>query len=137
MRLILDANEYVFAFGPKPKADCVTVLELVRHHELRTCRTIVQEVLHNLPPDAHEGFFVYLMEVIDRDPPIEEDWVVPFELGAAYEAKGFKPADAFIAAYAETVAAELIVSENRHFLLRAPMLPFDVLDAKTFVRRQR
>jgi hypothetical protein len=32
---------------------------------------------------------------------IDEDFIVPFELGAKYESKGLKPPDAFIAAYVE------------------------------------
>lgn len=60
---------------------------------------------------------------------IDEDAFVPFELGAKYEWKGLKPADAFIAAYVEWVGAEVLISENRHFLHRHADLPFRVMSA--------
>lgn len=60
---------------------------------------------------------------------VEEDYVVPFELGAKYEGLGLKPGDAFIAAYAEYVRAEFLVTENRHFLSRRSDLPFQVVTA--------
>jgi len=47
---------------------------------------------------------------------------------------GLKPADAFIAAYTEWVGAELLVSENRHFLSRHADLPFRVLPAEQAIR---
>lgn len=61
---------------------------------------------------------------------IDEDFVVPFELGTKYEARGLKPADAFIAAYTEWVGADALVTENRHFLTRQTDLPFRVLTAE-------
>jgi hypothetical protein len=51
-------------------------------------------------------------------------------LGVKYEIKGLKPADAFIAAYTEWVGAEVLVTENRHFLNRHTDLPFKVLTAE-------
>ena len=64
--------------------------------------------------------------------PIDEDTLVPFELGLKYESLGLKFADAFIAAYAEYVGAEILVSENRHFLTRHhARLPFKICNAET------
>lgn len=40
----------------------------------------------------------------------DEDFLVPFELGAKYESKGLKPADAFIAAYAGCVGADILAT---------------------------
>ncbi len=61
---------------------------------------------------------------------IDEDFSVPFELGAKYESKRLKPADAFIAAYAEWVGADTLVTENRHFLTLHIDLPFRILPAE-------
>ena len=55
---------------------------------------------------------------------------MPFELGAKYESMGLKPADAFIAAYAEWVGANVLVTENRHFLTLYLDLPFRILPAE-------
>jgi len=133
MRVVLDANEYVFALGPSRKPDCMRALRLAAVHDLRICRSIVREVLHNLPPKAHGEFFDFLLAAIAAEPAIDEDLAVPFELGASYEEQGLKPADALIAAYAESISADALVSENRHFLARATGLPFSVHNAKSFV----
>ncbi len=66
-------------------------------------------------------------EFISNLTEIDEDFFVPFELGVKYETRGFKMADAFIAAYAEWVGADILVTENRHFLKHNPELPFKVL----------
>lgn len=41
-----------------------------------------------------------------------------------------KSPDAFIAAYAEWIGADVLVTENRHFLTRQKDLPFKVLTAE-------
>jgi hypothetical protein len=33
MRIVLDANEYVFAFGPARKPECLKALRLARAHD--------------------------------------------------------------------------------------------------------
>ncbi|HDY69130.1 MAG TPA: hypothetical protein ENH85_15245 [Candidatus Scalindua sp.] len=55
--------------------------------------------------------------------------IIPFEIAFKYEEKGFKTADAFIAAYTEWVGADVLVTENRHFLACHLDLPFKVLTA--------
>jgi len=65
---------------------------------------------------------------------IDENFVVPFETGVKYETLGLKPADSFIAAYAEWVGADALVSENRHFLKRTVNLPFVVVTAEECLR---
>ena len=60
----------------------------------------------------------------------DENFVVPFKLGVQYQARGLKPADAFIGAYTEQVGADCLVSENRHFLGRQKNLPFRVVSAE-------
>ncbi|MBI3305347.1 type II toxin-antitoxin system VapC family toxin [Candidatus Parcubacteria bacterium] len=92
---------------------------------MRIPRTIVQEVLRHLTPEGSREFF-NVMRAIGQ---IDEDEVVPFALGSKYEAQGLKPADAFIAAYTEWVGADILVSENRHFLSRQSDLPFKILSA--------
>ena len=61
---------------------------------------------------------------------LDENFVVPFKLGAGYEQRGLKPADAFIAAYTEWIGADFLVSQNRHFLTRQKDLRFRVVNAE-------
>ncbi len=94
-------------------------------HSIAVCRTIVEEVRTNLTIKEFNDFvrFINILTTID------EDFFIPFELGAKYEAKGFKEADALIAAYTEWVGADVLVTENRHFLANYGNLPFKVLTA--------
>lgn len=129
MEFVLDSNVYIFAFGVAKDAGCeglVTALEEQRAtHTICICRTIVEEVRGHLTPQEFREFILFINALTS----IDEDAFVPFELGSKYEWKGLKPADAFIAAYAEWVGAEILVTENRHFLSRRSDLPFKVLSA--------
>ena len=87
---------------------------------------IVNEVRSNLAPIRFKEFINLIQSVAD----VDEDIFVPFELGIKYNSMGLKSADAFIAAYAEWVGADLLISENRHFLTRSSNLPFKVLTAE-------
>ena len=60
---------------------------------------------------------------------IDEDNIVPLELAVKYASMGLKSADALIAAYTEWIKADILVSENRHFLARKSGMPFKVLSA--------
>jgi uncharacterized protein (DUF2164 family) len=55
------------------------------------------------------------------------------ELGAKYEKKGLKDADALIAAFTEWVGADVLVTENRHFLNCQADLLFKVLTAEKYL----
>ena len=102
------------------------LLEKEHPHTIRIPRTIFEEVRRNLSPEAFHEFNKFICDLTT----IDEDIVVPFEIAVKYEAKGFKPADAFIAAFTEWVGADVLVTENRHFLNRHPDLPFKVLTAE-------
>ncbi|MCL4492179.1 MAG: hypothetical protein M1510_09815, partial [Nitrospirae bacterium] len=60
-------------------------------------RLIMEEVQRNLSPAEFSEF----VDFIENLAVIDEDFVVPFELGSKYELHRLKPADAFIAAYVE------------------------------------
>ena len=128
MRLVLDTNIYVFAFGEAEIPSCVHLIESASIHRtsIHIPRTIIREVQNNLRPILFKEFILF----VHKAAHIEEDNIVPFELGMKYEAMGLKPADAFIGSFTEWVGAETLVSENRHFLSRQSNLPFKVLTAE-------
>ena len=130
MLLILDSNVFIFGFGLVKAPVCekliLTIAEKYSMHTLRICRSIIKEVRHHLFPEDFQKF----IKVINILTTIDEDIVVPFEIVFKYEAKGLKPADAFIAAYAEWVGADALVTENRHFLTRQSNLSFKILTAE-------
>lgn len=130
MRFVIDSNEYIFAFGPskeeKARKLLNVLLEQTHPHTVRIPRTIFGEVRRNLSAEAFQEFnkFINTLTTVD------EDFIVSFETVFKYEAAGFKPADAFIAAYTEYVGADILVSENRHFLTHHSSLPFRILTAE-------
>jgi hypothetical protein len=132
--LVLDSNEYIFSFGFLKKNPSEKLIDIVLDtfplHSIRIPRLIVEEVRRHLTPEEYKEFIGFIMNVSG----IDEDFVVPFELGARYEALGFKPADAFIAAYAEWTGAEAFVTENGHFLKNLTALPFAVITADECLR---
>jgi len=133
LQLVLDANEFIFGLGFFRKKSCESLLNFLidnfSSHSMSVCRTIVEEVRANLTAKEFHSFikFINIFTVID------EDCLIPFELGAKYEKKGLKDADALIAAFTEWVGAEVLITENRHFLNRCADLPFKVLSAKEYL----
>lgn len=134
MRFVIDSNEYIFAFGPVGEPAAKKLFErLVGEgfpHTVRIPRTIFEEVKRNISAEAFREFNEFLTTLTQ----VDEDIVVPFEIVFRYEQNGLKPADAFIASYTEWVGAEILVTENRHFLSRQSDLPFKVLTAEKCLR---
>lgn len=127
---VLDSNVFIFAFDRPPKAGCVSLLTFLSEHRtshaVHIPRLILKEIRRNLALPALQQAMKSIHQLAIPD----ENFVVPFKLGARYEARGLKPADAFIAAYAEWAGTDCLVSENRHFLSRQQSLPFRVLTAE-------
>jgi hypothetical protein len=130
LHFVIDSNEYIFAFGSLKEYKAFEFLEKLLEnahlHTIRIPRTIFEEVKRNLSPEAFQEF----NDFINALTTIDEDIVVPFEIAFRYEVKGFKTADAFIAAFTEWVGADVLVTENRHFLTHHLDLPFKVLTAE-------
>lgn len=135
--IVLDSNEYIFSFGLFKKPVCETLLNVLIENldivVLRITRTIFNEVRANLTQEEFKEFILFANNFTH----IDEDIEIPFELGARYEAMGLKSADAFIAAYAEYVGADILVSENRHFLSRRTNLPFKICSAESCLKLLR
>lgn len=111
---------------PASKILVDTILDVFPIHSIRIPRLIIEEVSRNLTPEEFREF----IEFITNLTTIDEDFVVPFELGAKYELDGLKPADVFIAAYTEWTGADILATENRHFLRHHSNLPFKILNAE-------
>ena len=130
MLLVLDSNEYLFALGfarqPESEKFLDLLIEKYPRHQIRVPRLVSEEVRRNIPPQT----FARFLQIVRTFTVIDEDSVVSFELGAKYEALGLKAADAFIAAYTEWTGADVLVTENRHFLSRRTDLPFQVVTAE-------
>lgn len=134
MQLVLDSNEYIFAIGLPKKRSCELLLDKIfaifPAHTIRLPRMIVEEIKNNLTPEGFKEFIGLITSVTS----IDEDILIPFELGVKYELQGLKQQDAFIAAYTEWTGAEVLVTENRHFLTRHSHLPFKILTAESCLK---
>ncbi len=134
MRLVLDANEYIFALALFRKESCEsllkTIIDTLPKHTFCISRTIIEEVRTNLTVKEFQDF-IKLVNILSA---IDEDILIPFQIGAKYESMGLKPADALIAAYVEWVGADALVTENRHFLTRQENLPFKVVNAENCLK---
>ena len=127
LQFVIDSNVYIFAFGPSNEYKSFdflsSLLDNTHRHSIRIPRTIFEEVKRNISPETFQEFNKLIHDLTS----VDEDIVVPFEIAFKYETISFKPADAFIAAYTEWVGADVLVTENRHFLSRHSGLPFNVL----------
>lgn len=134
MLIVLDSNEYIFAFGPSKEPSIKLLFDRLLNqpkvHTIRVPRTIFEEVKRNLSLEAFQEFNIFIGKLTN----VDEDILVPFELGLKYETLGLKSSDAFIAADTEWVGADTLVTENRHFLSRSPDLPFKVLTVENCLK---
>jgi hypothetical protein len=83
MRLVLDANEYIYSLGLGRIPACVELLSFLserREHDVRVIRTIVDEVVHNTLEDVHSVFYGYLRTVLEEGHGVDETFLVPFAL---------------------------------------------------------
>lgn len=135
MLLVLDSNEYIFSFGSEPKSSCTLLVEQILQepalYSLRICRTTIEDVRDHVSRGDFRDFIRFLQAL---DVFIDEDELVPFELGGKYLTRGLKPGDAFLAGYTEWVGADCLISENRKDFVNHPRLfPFKVRTAEHFL----
>ena len=91
---------------------------------------VVKEVRDNLQREY--GLGKEFFRLIVRKENITVMWAdPPADLVAKYTALGFVGGDAVIAACAEWVGAEYLISENRHFLERSEATSFAIINAET------
>ena len=91
---------------------------------------VAKEVRGNLQREY--GLGKEFFRLVVRKENITVMWAdPPANLVAKYAALGFVEEDAVIAACAEWVEAEYLISENRHFLERAEVTPFAIINAET------
>lgn len=136
MLLVLDSNEYIFAFGAEGKRVCIKLLQLivqdVGKFRVRVPRTTVEDVREH---ESRQGFREFLGYLNALNIHIDEDNLVPYQFGGKYMLRGLKPGDAFLAGYAEWVNTKYLISENRKDFVDHPELfPFNVRTAEKFLK---
>ena len=140
MRIILDSNEYILGLDtiahPSPSSrllDLVRIfLDELEGFRLLVPEIIIREVQRNLPSDLEKDFF----RLIQSSQKIEYHDLIemPKVTFQKYRRqKRLKRADALIAAFADFMKADYIVSENRHIYRDLKATGFFTLTAQDFL----
>lgn len=128
-RLILDSNEYIFGLSGS-KESCTQLIDRLETLRIFVPLLVLREVERNL--EHIYGLGSAFFQLIGNRNNITIVWSPPSEtLVLQYVARSFSKEDATIAATAEQIQAEYLISENRHFLQNSEGLPFQVVNAET------
>lgn len=140
MRIILDTNEYIFGLdreaeevAPGRVLDVKRILiEESEDFRLLLPEIIRKEVQRNIPGNLEGDFYrlIYSSEKIEHYAMSD----VRVELFEKYrDKKGLKEGDALIAAFAEFVKTDYLVSENRHIYRDLDIREFIAVNAQGFL----
>jgi hypothetical protein len=129
---MLDSNEYIFGLSGT-KASCAQLIDHLDALRVFVPLMVVREVERNL--EVMYGLSSLFFKLVVNQENIVIVWSPPPEkLVLAYIERGFSKEDATIAAAAEQVQAEYLISENRHFLQHSAGLPFQVINAEVALK---
>jgi len=115
MRIVLDSNEFIFAFMEK-KTVCMKILENIDLFEVFMPLLILDEIVERLRILVNKNFASKIRHtVLSSSIHILDISTLPKNLIEKYERKGLRTSDAAIAAFTEYIQADYLLSENRHF----------------------
>lgn len=129
LTIILDTNEFIYGLTDTKKA-CITLLTKLPDFNVKIPRIILNELHNNLPRELLKELYKLLkdanVEIIDKKTPVS--LVKRYEEQLPYE-------DAVIASYCEHLNIDILISENRHFLVDFNPDAFQVLPATEFLKK--
>ena len=129
MIIVLDSNEYINYF-----TNDILFLDQIISNEIFTIyisETITKEVLNNIKESSKKEFFNFLL----INNIIAYNQKLPDSFQTKYKQLGLKKGDIAIAAFCETINADYLITENRHFLKFRKFDRFKVLSLKEFLSR--
>ena len=129
MILVLDSNEYLNYLEKKSE-----ILGEIFLNEVITIyinEIIVKEVLRNADDLKKKGFY----SLISGHKIVAFDKRISIVLLQKYKKLGLKKGDIAIAAFCETISADYLITENRHFLKSRKFDRFKVLSLKEFLSK--
>lgn len=133
MRVVLDSNIFIFAFREK-KTVCMRILENMDLFEVFIPSLILDEVVERLKTLVNKNFASKVRHtILSSSIHVVEVSTTPKTLIKKYEKKNLKTSDAVIAAFAEYIKADYLLSENRHFLKNLKTIKFRVKNAEQFL----
>ena len=127
MIVILDSNEYINYIGKKILLfDKIFLYDKI---SVYINETITKEVINNLSQSLIKDFYDFLL----RNNINVYYEKMSFGLLQKYKNLGLKKGDIAIAAFCETIGADYLITENRHFLKSKKFDRFKVLNLKGFL----
>ncbi len=134
--IVLDTNIWIFGLRRQSdKPACTTLLRYLPRLYVKIPRQVILELYANLNESEIQDFFRLINRYPDR---IEIGWdKVALPLIRKYQQLGCKLGDAAVSAHLETLGVEILVSENRDFLVELSGLPFRVMRAEELIRELR
>lgn len=135
MQVVLDSNEFLFAFLAKKK-ECILVLHACKSLKAVIPSIVLEEVSENIKIESGKDKSGAVRKFISESGwfKVIDDNQIPNILLEKYITKSLKKEDAIIGAFTEWVGAKYLISENRHFL-KLNTKDFKVLSAKQFLNR--
>ena len=130
--VILDTNEFVFGLVGNQKHPTLLIQNLGKlrqNFDFRVSRQIIKEILGNIPKNYQGKLF----DLINSGMIKYDDKLVGEKLLVKYKTHGLKKGDAVIAAFADKENADILISENRHFLKELKTKRFNVMNAEQFL----
>jgi len=127
--IVLDSNEYINYLSKKN----LLLDEITRNDKLtiHINETITKEVLNNINEQLKKRFYDFLF----TNNIVTYDQKLPFGLLKKHKKLGLKKGDIAIASFCESVEADYLVTENRHFLKSRKFEKFEVLSLKEFLMK--
>ena len=129
MIVVLDSNEYINYIEKK-----TLLLDKIFLYDkiiVYINETITKEVINNLSQSLIKDFYDFLLR---NNINIYYE-KMEFDSLQKYKNLGLKKGDIAIAAFCETIKADYLITENRHFLKSIKFEKFKVLSLKGFLRK--
>ncbi len=141
MKVILDANEYILGLDNESgKESSIKLLDAIKlmikgdkDFRLLIPEIIRKEVQRNIPEDLEGDFYelIYSGEQIEYHSMVD----IPVKLFNKYQnEKELKEGDALIAAFAEFMKVDYLISENRHIYKNLKIKEFVTVNAYEFLK---
>ena len=131
--IVLDSNEIILGLKGSNSYSKLLIenLNTLRNFwEFRINQQIYEEIIRNLPHQTKEKFDKLLNFAIIK----YQNQIVDKKLIDKYKGLGLKKGDIIIAAYADEINSNILISENRHFLKELKSRKFKVINAEKFIK---
>ena len=133
-KAVIDSNEIIIGLTTEDTNSANFIIKLSEFkdkYEFIISDDIYQEVMRNIPYSTKEKFSKLLgLKLISV-----KNFFSDVGLLQKYKNLGFKKGDIAIAAFADKENADILISENRHFLKDLKSSKFKIVNAEQFIKQ--